>query len=73
MTSSPPDPYTHDLAAATWRKSSASAAEGDCIEVASLPTGEKAIRDSKNMGLGALRFTCAAWTAFRRYLRDGGF
>jgi hypothetical protein len=66
MNDTPPDLHAYDLTTATWRKSSASAAEGDCVEVTDLPSGGKAIRDSKNSGIQPLRFTAAAWTAFRQ-------
>lgn len=56
--------YAHDLSAATWRKSSASAGEGNCVEVTDLPGGI-AVRDSKNTHLEPLRFTTEEWNAFR--------
>jgi hypothetical protein len=57
--------YAHDLTAAIWRKGSASGAEHDCVEVAQLPGGAKAVRDSKNPGRQPLRFTASGWAAFR--------
>jgi hypothetical protein len=59
------DLYAHDLATAVWRKASASGGEGNCVEVADLPGGGKAVRDSKRPELGALRYTAAEWAAFR--------
>ncbi|HJZ03412.1 MAG TPA: DUF397 domain-containing protein, partial [Streptosporangiaceae bacterium] len=41
----------------SWRKSSYSAANGDCVEVAHLANGYIAVRDSKNILLPALGFT----------------
>lgn len=38
-----------DLAAVTWRKSSLSGSQGDCVELA-LTENEGAVRDSKNPG-----------------------
>ncbi|MGW5354853.1 DUF397 domain-containing protein [Streptomyces sp. NPDC004031] len=63
-----------DLTGAVWRKSSYSADNHQCIEVALLPTGHVATRDSKDDGTGpALVFTAAAWTAFHRAVADGEF
>ncbi|GAA2931636.1 hypothetical protein GCM10020221_29270 [Streptomyces thioluteus] len=62
--------YAHDLSAATWRKSSASAGEGNCVETADLPGGI-AVRDSKKTHLEPLRFTTAEWDAFRTGMLRG--
>jgi uncharacterized protein DUF397 len=59
------DLYAHDLSGATWRKASASGAENNCVEVADLPGGGKAVRDSKRPEIEALRYTAAEWAAFR--------
>jgi hypothetical protein len=63
--------YAYDLSGLTWRKASASGAEGNCVEVADLPGGAKAIRDSKRPEAGALRYTAAEWAAFRDGLIAG--
>ena len=55
--------YALDLSTARWYKASASAGEGECFEVADLPDGGKAVRDSKTPGRGDLRFTAAEWVA----------
>lgn len=60
------DLYACDLTRAIWRKASASGAEHDCVEVAELPGGARAVRDSKNPGRTPLRFTASEWTAFRK-------
>ncbi|MER5973630.1 DUF397 domain-containing protein [Streptomyces sp. NPDC002055] len=57
--------YALDLAAATWRKASASGGEGNCVEVTDLPGGGKAVRDSKRPDLEPMRYTAAEWSAFR--------
>jgi hypothetical protein len=59
------DLYALDLADAAWRKSSVSGAENDCVEIAELPGGARAVRDSKNPEREPLRFTASEWAAFR--------
>lgn len=53
-----------------WRKSSYSALQTDCVEVASLPSGT-AVRDSKNMHDGELRVPRPTWLAFIRKICAG--
>lgn len=48
-----------------WRKSSYSGqAQGNCVEVAALPGGACAVRDSKDPGAGHLVFDAPAWRDF---------
>jgi hypothetical protein len=61
----------HDLSTAVWRKSSASAGENDCVEVTDLPGGGRAVRDSKNPHLPALRFTASEWEAAKKGILAG--
>ncbi|ONH24992.1 DUF397 domain-containing protein [Pseudofrankia asymbiotica] len=57
-----------------WRKSSYSGGTGgNCVEVAVLPDGGRAVRDSKDPGGSVLRFTAAEWAAFLAGARDGEF
>lgn len=50
---------------ATWRKSSWSAYNGACVEVARLRNGLTAVRDTKDAGRGpVLTFDVAAWRSF---------
>jgi Domain of unknown function (DUF397) len=56
----------------TWVKSSYSGGQGgNCVEVAVLPGGGRAVRDSKNPHQPALTFTPAEWRAFTAGIRDG--
>ncbi|MGW4637539.1 DUF397 domain-containing protein [Sphaerisporangium sp. NPDC004334] len=55
---------TGDLRNAQWRKSTFSADQGNCVEVASNLPGLVGVRDSKNPGGPQLAFTPAEWSAF---------
>lgn len=57
----------------TWVKSSYSGGQGgNCVEVATLPGGGRAVRDSKDPQRPALRFTAAEWGAFTASVCGGG-
>ncbi|GAB3170497.1 DUF397 domain-containing protein [Streptomyces incanus] len=71
MTDRKTDLYAMDLTGAVWRKSSVSGAENDCVEIAALPGGGRAVRDSKNPGREPLRFTASEWAAFRTGVISG--
>ena len=58
---------------AHWIKSSLSFANGNCVEVASLPDAEVGVRDSKNTAGPVLRFTPAEWRAFIGGVQNGEF
>jgi hypothetical protein len=47
-----------------WIKSSKSSGNGNCVEVARLPGGGVAVRDSKNPDGPQLHYTKGEWDAF---------
>jgi Domain of unknown function (DUF397) len=47
-----------------WRKSSRSTSQGNCVEVAQLPSQVTAVRDSKNPTAPALTFPTPTWSHF---------
>lgn len=51
-----------------WQTSSYSAAQGDCVEVASTPAAVL-VRDTKNRAGGVLSFTSEQWGTFRTGFR----
>jgi Domain of unknown function (DUF397) len=62
-----------DLRNAQWRTSSRSYANNMCVEVADLPCGHRAVRDSKDRSGPALTFTAPEWAAFTAGVRTGEF
>lgn len=56
-----------------WRKSSASDAATDCVEIAFADADAVLVRDSKAPDRGILRFTKSEWDAFLVGVRRGEF
>ena len=62
------------LTGAIWRKSQRSnGSGGNCVEVATLADGDRAVRDSKDPTGPALVFTTAEWVTFTAGMRAGEF
>jgi hypothetical protein len=56
----------------TWRKSSFSAPDNNCVELA-VGQAETDVRDSKNPGGGTFAVKASAWAAFLAATKSGGF
>ncbi|MFJ8536850.1 DUF397 domain-containing protein [Streptomyces sp. NPDC093591] len=57
----------------TWVRSQRSAMEGNCVEMAALPGGTVALRNSRDPEGPALIYTHAEIVAFLEGARDGDF
>ncbi|MEU6140768.1 DUF397 domain-containing protein [Streptomyces sp. NPDC047081] len=62
-----------ELSGADWRKSHHSNPEGNCVELAALPDGSVAVRNSRHPEGPALVYTGAEISAFVRGVKDGDF
>jgi Domain of unknown function (DUF397) len=58
---------------AYWLKSSLSYGNGNCVEVAGLPEGAVAVRNSRDVTGPMLQFTPDEWNAFLGGVRNGEF
>jgi hypothetical protein len=61
------------LVVGPFRKSSSSPDADECVEVAPLFSGGRAVRDSKNPDGGMLLVGGTEWHAFTRAVKAGGF
>jgi len=61
------------LRGARWQKSNASTSQGNCVEMAPLPEGQVAIRNSRDPQGPALIYTRAEIAALVQGARDGDF
>ena len=55
----------------SWRKSSYSAANGDCVEIGHLVNGHIGVRDTKDASELTLRFCPARWRTFIGEVKQG--
>jgi hypothetical protein len=62
-----------ELPDVTWRKSRHSNSQGTCVELAGLPGGSIALRNSEHPDSPALIYTPAEIDAFIRGAKDGEF
>jgi hypothetical protein len=62
-----------DMHGATWRKSRRSNSQGNCVELAALPGGVIAVRNSRHPSGPALIYTRAEFDAFVNGAKDGDF
>jgi hypothetical protein len=62
-----------DLRDVTWRKSRHSNSQGTCVELAGLPGGTIAVRNSRHPDSPALVYSPAEMDAFIRGVKDGEF
>ncbi|GAA2873019.1 DUF397 domain-containing protein [Streptosporangium fragile] len=59
--------------ALAWRKSSLSAQQDNCVEVADLPGGGRVVRDSKDPDGPWLSFSGSTWQMFVGGIKGGEF
>ncbi|WP_163569374.1 DUF397 domain-containing protein [Fodinicola feengrottensis] len=62
-----------DLGAVAWRKSKFSGAQGNCLEVAGLDSGQIAVRNSRDPHGPALVYTVDEIAAFLAGAKEGEF
>lgn len=62
-----------ELRGVRWQKSRRSGREGNCVEMASLPSGQIAVRNSRHPDGPALIYTRAEVQALIQGAKDGDF
>ncbi|MGK5640106.1 DUF397 domain-containing protein [Streptomyces sp. URMC 126] len=62
-----------DITGVQWVKSSASVGEGNCVELAKLPGGDVAVRNSRYPSGAALVYTRQELAAFLQGAKGGEF
>ena len=60
-------------AALQWRVSSLCSGNGECVAVATLPSGDIVVKDTKEADGTVLRFNASEWRAFIAGVRAGEF
>ncbi|MGW1039906.1 DUF397 domain-containing protein [Streptomyces sp. NPDC002547] len=63
----------YDIEGLVFRTSSYTNGNGACVEVAELPDGGRAVRDTKDRQGGVQFYNVAEWTAFIQGVKDGEF
>ncbi|GAB2647724.1 DUF397 domain-containing protein [Saccharopolyspora gloriosae] len=60
-----------ELPQLSWRVSSYTGNSGNCVEIATLPDGACAVRDTKDRDGGVLVLGASQWSAFLTHIQRG--
>ena len=58
-----------DLSGVLWRKSSYSNGQANCVEIGHAPSGQVAVRDTKDLAGATLSVSAETWRRFTAALR----